>query len=92
MSRLKRNGNNRLLRERWLPMLELASSLLGGSTLTAATGGIGAVEELDGLRLMVISVSLLSAGALVLSLGVSGLDMLTRSWTAIQNFISLSDS
>lgn len=38
MSRLKRNGNNRLFNERWLPMLELASSLLG-SAITAVVGG-----------------------------------------------------
>lgn len=39
MSRLKRNGNNRLFNERWLPMLEFASSLVGGSALTAVAGG-----------------------------------------------------
>lgn len=41
MSLLKRNGKSLLLRERWLPMLVLASSLAGSALVT----GLATVVE-----------------------------------------------
>lgn len=76
-SRLKRKGNSRLFNERWLPMLEFASSLFCSTVFVeAGTFVVDATTAVLGdwlFRFIVINVSLL-LGVLALNTG-SGFDI-----------------
>lgn len=62
MSRLNRNGKRRLLSERWLPMLEFISSLLGSVEVVVLGGAEIVTTAIVGSLLSIaIEVSQLSA-------------------------------
>lgn len=74
MSLLKRNGKSLLLRERWLPTLELGSSMAGSVLATAAVDEVDRFTVDPGIEMVV---SIIGALELELSLGGSGFDIVS---------------
>lgn len=76
MSRLNRNGKRRLLSERWLPMLEFISSLLG-SVVVVVLGGAEIVTAAIVGSLLSIAIEA-SQFSTTLELSVGSYDMFQR--------------